>query len=199
MATSFVMKTIVPIVLLLSFETYYLKEEKTLSKLYTDSKVSGIPLSYGFVLLVNVVFSSIVLLLLGFKVADARKIFKEKAKKDGDENSEARYSYPKLYAEGFDNHSTAFNCVQRGHQQALETYSSFVLLGLVGGIDFPVIVSFAGLFWCYSRMQWAQGYATGDASRRYDHWSSRGIWSALLLNLCAAFVVSIKFIINIIL
>eukprot|EP01034_Spumella_vulgaris_P026343 gene26343-32909_t len=118
---------------------------------------------------------------LGLIVAGARTTLKAKALKDGDKDAEERYSYPKLYAEGFSVHAKQFNCVQRGHQQALETYTAYVVLSLVGGVRFPVTVTLAGLLWSIARLSWASGYATGEPSKRYDGFAARGIWSSLIM------------------
>ena len=99
------------------------------------------------------------------------------ALKDGDTDAEARFSYPKMYAEGFSEHATSFNCVQRGHQQALESYPMFLALSLVGGIQYPLTCAAGGALWNYARFKWAEGYATGDPSQRYSHWASKGVRS----------------------
>jgi len=139
------------------------------------------------VILVNGVTSSFVVIGLGFMVGKARGACREKALKDGDADAEARFSYPKLYAEGFSEEAKNFNCVQRGHQQALETYTQFVALSLIGGIRHPVLVTAAGLLWCYARVKWAQGYATGDPGKRYTNsklaWH---IWTTLIFVAAAA-------------
>jgi hypothetical protein len=89
----------------------------------TSPKLGGIvPTSYGIVILVNVVASSFMMLYLSFIPGGARKKYTDLAKKKGDKDAEARYSLPKLYAEGFSQEAKEFNCHQRAHQQALETY-----------------------------------------------------------------------------
>jgi glutathione S-transferase len=115
--------------------------------------------------------------------------------KDGDKDAEARYSYPKMYAEGFDEHSTAFNCVQRSHQQALETYPMFLAASLVGGMQYPLTVAAGGAWWAYARLQWAEGYALG-ADKRYGHWAAKGIWTGLLAPLVAAGATSLSVIVK---
>jgi glutathione S-transferase len=145
-----------------------------------------LPRAYSGVLFFNVIGSSITLIILGGKVGGARKKFQEKAEKDGDKEAEDRFSYPKLYAEGFSKHAKEFNCVQRGHQQALETYTSFVVLSLIGGIKFPLVSALGGLIWNVARLKWAEGYATGDPMKRYSSAISFGIWLSLLLELATA-------------
>jgi hypothetical protein len=126
MALAFVSSVAFPIAGLIYGENVYAR--KLLPNLYSSSPVLGLPKAFGGVVLVNVVGSSIVLLLLGFKVSSAREACKKKALKDGDTDAEARFSYPKLYAEGFSEEAKKFNCAQRGHQQVLDFLSSIVLL-----------------------------------------------------------------------
>lgn len=63
--------------------------------------------------------------------------------------------------------AAAANCVQRGHQHALETYPQFVALSLIGGLRHPITTALAGIVWTIARLRWAEGYATGDPDKRY--------------------------------
>lgn len=145
------------------------------------------PRSFGFVLIVNIFATGFFMIGLGMKVGKARSIFREKAKKDGEKDAEARYSLPNMYVDGNTVNAKKFNCVQRGHQQALETYPQFLALSLCGGYCFPLLTSFLGMLWMYSRGKWAQGYASGQPESRYDHWASKGIWISLLFGSMATF------------
>ena len=78
------------------------------------------------------------------------------------------------------NHHQTFNCIQRAHQQALETYAPFLVLSLIGGIRHPLTTAAAGAIWCYARIKWAEGYSTGDPDKRYSDFFSRFIWYSLL-------------------
>ena len=142
-----------------------------------------LPRMYGLVVL-GVIYSGFVLIGLGSKVGKARSAAIEKAKKDGDKDAEARYSYPKIYAEGFSAEAKLFNCVQRGHQHALETYPSFLALSLLGGLSQPVVSFCATMLWCEARKKWAEGYATGEPGNRYSS-SKLGfhVWTSLLLQM----------------
>ena len=82
---------------------------------------------------------------------------KEKAKKAGDPDAEERFSLPKLYAEGFSIEAKEFNCHQRAHQQAIETYANFVVCSLIGGVRQPLLTSLAGILYIVARVKWAQG------------------------------------------
>ena len=138
----------------------------------------GLPKAFGGVVAINLVMSTFTMISLGMRVGKARKELAEKAKKDGDENADDRFGLPKMYAEGFSELAKKFNCVQRGHQQALETYGSFLALSVAGGLAFPITTMVSGLLWMYARGKWADGYASGDPSKRYQS-AGRHVWTAL--------------------
>ena len=83
---------------------------------------------------------------------------------------------PDRYAEGKSKASREFNCVQRGHQQALETLPSFLLLSLVGGLRHPILTALAGVAWIVGRLRWAELYAKHGPEGRYGSFWSRFIW-----------------------
>ena len=168
-----------------SLDAFYLQKE--------SSVVPALPKAFGITIITNVVWTSVTLIILGTKVGQARSACKDKALKDGDKDAESRFSYPKLYAEGFSEIAQKFNCIQRGHQQALETYPSFIALSLVTALYFPITASIAGVIWNYARLNWADGYATGDPQKRYTHWSARGIWVSLIVVLFGSLCVCGKF------
>ena len=111
---------------------------------------------YGCVVMVNVVGSSIMLMRLSFIPGSARKVYIEKAKAAGDKEAEERFSLPKMYAEGFSKEAKEFNCHQRAHQQALETYTNFVVCSLIGGIRHPLLTTAAGVLYIVARLKWAE-------------------------------------------
>lgn len=186
MATSFLLKTLGPITALLCGEHFYLRLRPELAPLYARDPGTGLEKAFFFVLLFNCVVSSVVLLVLGFRVSKARSECTEIAKSNKDPDAEARFSYPKLYAEGFSAEAKKFNCVQRGHQQALETLTGFIACSLIGGLVFPVSCAMGGALWSVARWQWFNGYASGVPSNRYADFFSRGIWSGYLLQIVAA-------------
>ena len=142
MALTFIATSVLPIAAIVAAELLILPSK--IPQFYESSKIEFLPKGFSLVIIVNVVVSAAILVYLGLIVSGARTTSKAKAAKDGDEDAEERYSYPKLYAEGFSVHAKHFNCVQRGHQQALETYTAYVAMSLVGGIRFPVTVTLAG-------------------------------------------------------
>ncbi|KAG8460347.1 hypothetical protein KFE25_011838 [Diacronema lutheri] len=138
----------------------------------------GLPAAFSAVVAVNLVGSTFTLMGLGFKVSKARE--------------EYGVEYPTMYATGTDAKSTKFNCTQRGHQQALETYTSFVACSLIGGITHPYFVAAAGIAWIVGRWKWAGGYATGDPKARYESFWSRFIWFSLLGVMTAAMSTAVR-------
>jgi hypothetical protein len=82
------------------------------------------------------------------------------------------------YAEGDSEDAKKFNCVQRGHQQALESWPSFLACSLLGGLSYPLTTALFGVSWCYARLEWAEGYAE-SVERRYKG-TGRMIWYSWL-------------------
>ena len=163
-------------------------EEKILRANMADlyEKANGsvaLPRMYGLVM-ASTAGVAIMLVGLGMKVGKARTRAIEKAKKDGDEQAEQRFSYPNMYAEGMSEVAREFNCIQRGHQNALESVPQILAMAAFGGLRFPVTTSFATMMWIYARLNWADAYAKKGAGERYAHWSSKGIWVGLLFQLC---------------
>mmetsp|Transcript_85157 Transcript_85157/g.260228 ORF Transcript_85157/g.260228 Transcript_85157/m.260228 type:complete len:200 (-) Transcript_85157:50-649(-) len=160
------------------------------------SKGLAVPRLYGLVLL-NAVGSAFVLFALGMKVGMSRSGFVEKAKKDGDEHAEARFSYPKVYAEGFGKLANDFNCVQRGHQQALETYPQILVCSLIGGLRHPVLACIGQTAWMVARWKWAAGYATGDPKARYGSKWAFHIWTSMLLQFSLAASTGVQLLLDV--
>ncbi|KAL4233158.1 hypothetical protein ACF0H5_007843 [Mactra antiquata] len=103
---------------------------------------------YGYVILVFIA-SIFLLQWLGFRVGKARKMYEVK--------------YPRMYIEPT---SHVFNCIQRAHQNTLESYPLFLVLMLLGGILYPKLSAFCGVLWIAARVVYAIGYYTGDPERR---------------------------------
>jgi len=183
---------------LLFAEDLVFRSHAKLTPWYANSTKFGFaaPKLYGATIFINVVVSAFVLMMLGGKVGSARKRFAEEAKKDGDKDAELMFALPKMQAEGYSERAKLFNCVQRGHQQALESYPMFLALSMLGGIQYPAACAIAGIIFCYSRLKWAEGYATGNPGSRYDHWASFGIWGSLLTVLFATGATAVKMLLE---
>lgn len=106
-----------------------------------------LPEGYGYVLL-TATGSCFVNMWMAINVGRARKQYK--------------VEYPKMYSE--DNNT--FNCIQRAHQNTLESYPQFLLLLLLGGFQYPKISAGAGVVYLLGRIAYASGYYTGDPKKR---------------------------------
>ncbi|TPP59983.1 Microsomal glutathione transferase [Fasciola gigantica] len=135
----------------------------TVSKFFSPSLTSMplcIPRYYGGVILVGM---GAVALNLYFskRVMKARK--------------EHNVEYPLLY------HPTnnAFNCIQRGHQNYLETLPQFFMILFMGGLRYPVSLSdsilihlikrtfsVCGSIFLLGRLLYFRGYSSGDPKKR---------------------------------
>lgn len=71
--------------------------------------------------------------------------------------------YPTLYAAS---NATPFNCIQRAHQNSLETFPGVMLLLVLGAAVNPRRAALAGLGWGVARVVYFLGYATGNPEGR---------------------------------
>ena len=116
---------------------------------------------------INLIGSAVTLSILGVRVGSARK--------------EYGVELPTLYAPGNTEKERLFNCVQRGHQQAFESYPQYLAMALLTGLAFPVTTALEGALWIAARFAWADGYATGKPDNRYRFsWLGRHIWTPLI-------------------
>jgi MAPEG family len=149
----------------------------------TGSTVGGVALPRAFGLFVAILTTySFWVVAYGMSVGGKRKSFMEKARKDGEENVDARYSLPNLYVDGHTKHSMAFNKVQRSHQNILESITHLVVSALFSSLVFPVTATFCVLLAFLARITWTSGYSdpSADPIARYRHFLASHIWSSLV-------------------
>ena len=154
-------KFLVPLSLLIGVivtEDFYIKNEYPNLYEVAGSTPLSCPRAFGFVVIVNIVISALVVMVIGFGVGAARSKFTERALKEGDKDAEKRFSLPKMQAEGFSAAAEDFNNVQRGHQQILESYQIYLVTSLLGGLEYPLAVAIYGVVWIKARLDWAEGY-----------------------------------------
>ncbi|CAH1802300.1 unnamed protein product [Owenia fusiformis] len=112
------------------------------SKLY-----EALPEGFGYVLLTGA-GSVFVNMWMAINVGKARKKY--------------GVEYPDLYSKD----SKEFNCVQRAHQNTLESYAGYLFLLSVSGLQYPKISAVAGSTYLLGRILYAKGYYTGDPKNR---------------------------------
>ncbi|CAN6303801.1 unnamed protein product [Urochloa humidicola] len=112
-----------------------------------------LPREYGYVVLVLVAYAFLNF-WMSFQVGKARKKYK--------------VFYPTLYAvESENKDAKLFNCVQRGHQNSLETMPLFFAVLLLGGLRHPAAAAVLSALYTVARFFYFKGYATGDPRNRY--------------------------------
>ena len=71
--------------------------------------------------------------------------------------------YPTLYAA---TNSSPFNCIQRAHQNSLETFPGVMLLLVLGAAVNPRRAALAAIGWGVARVVYFFGYASGNPEGR---------------------------------
>eukprot|EP00775_Hariotina_reticulata_P012726 gene12726-12856_t len=74
--------------------------------------------------------------------------------------------YPKMYAEDSQAHAQEFNCVQRAHQNTLETLGPVLVMESLLGFQHPLTAATLGMIWNVGRIVYTLGYSTGDPNKR---------------------------------
>ena len=171
---SFVIQVVTPIVGSLAFEQFYLRINA--EQLYET--ILTFPRAFSGVIAVNLIGSSLLLLKLKRDVSKAHKIdmWLEIKAKDDDPSDNEHYAYPKDYAEGFYVDETQVKCLENCYKRVLETYPQFLILSLIGSLQFPITATIGGLSWIIERYTWAQGSATKASS----HWMWWGLVCQIL-------------------
>ncbi|XP_061347942.1 uncharacterized protein LOC133293383 isoform X1 [Gastrolobium bilobum] len=125
-----------------------------------------LPKEYGFVAIVLVLYCFLNFYMAG-QVGRARnsedfvnKVFVEILHR-------YKVFYPTLYASESENKDAKlFNCIQRGHQNSLETMPIFFMLMILGGLRHPSICAALGILYTVARYFYFTGYATGEPKNR---------------------------------
>merc|ERR1719263_1884999 len=74
--------------------------------------------------------------------------------------------YPLLYAPESHKNAKEFNCVQRAHQNTLESLSMIMILMIINGLHAPKISASFGLVWVIGRVLYGYGYKKNGAEGR---------------------------------
>lgn len=105
-----------------------------------------VPDKYGFVILCSTVVPLVSAQIMGSSVMKARDKF--------------NVQYPNLYATpGYHKQADEFNRVQRGHQNMLESWTTFTAVSLLGGLKYPIAVSIYGILYSVGNILFQVGYA----------------------------------------
>ncbi|CAH1422327.1 unnamed protein product [Lactuca virosa] len=89
-------------------------------------------------------------------------------------------SYPALYAtEGDTKDYKLFNCIQRGHQNSLESLPILFVLMVLEGFKHPFIFSALGLAYTVTRFFYFKGYSSGDPKGRLPIGGCYGLEEAI--------------------
>ncbi|PAA70165.1 hypothetical protein BOX15_Mlig020109g3 [Macrostomum lignano] len=107
----------------------------------------GLPRHYGWVVLAGSGGFFVNYYLAG-RVMQARKKF--------------GVEYPDMYSKD----SKEFNCVQRSHQNYLESMPFFYFMLVFGGLQAPRCSAACAAIYLAGRVVYAQGYSTGDPKKR---------------------------------
>lgn len=115
-----------------------------LTRLGEPGGLDALPRGFGLVLLAAV-HNWLVLMWQALRVGKARKAHGVK--------------YPMLYEAKED---SAFNYVQRAHQNSLEWNTGFLFFLVGGGVTCPVTCAAAGILYNQGRVVYAKGYYMGN-------------------------------------
>nr|CAB3263823.1 microsomal glutathione S-transferase 3-like [Phallusia mammillata] len=80
----------------------------------------------------------------------------------------ARKKYKVLYPTMYSPDNNMFNCIQRAHQNTLESMPLFLVVLLLVGIVYPKFAAACGALYVTSRFSYAWGYYTGDPKKRLN-------------------------------
>ncbi|KAF9010355.1 hypothetical protein BDZ89DRAFT_1143535 [Hymenopellis radicata] len=79
--------------------------------------------------------------------------------------SKAKIGYPQMYAEKAEVEASAdaykFNCMQRAHQNTLESINLVTTCTIITALSYPILASFVCGSWVSGRMLYTRAYLTG--------------------------------------
>jgi glutathione S-transferase len=143
--------------------------------------MSGVTLPPGFGYVFGVLGSSFFMnMYLSVLVMNARKKY--------------NVQYPALYAPTGHKFESEFNCVQRAHQNTLESYALVMCTMCTCGLVYPVTSAILGGIWVAMRFVYGYGYATYGPNGRMAGGllSHIGDWGLTIMCLKIAYDMVIK-------
>lgn len=162
-----------------------------------SSSFASLPRSFGLFVISLTAFNFWTV-TYGMTVGRARKKYREMAEKDGEKDTYQRYNLPNLYVDGNTKPARAFNCVQRSHQQMIESLTQLNVAAILSAFSYPLVASFLTVLHFASRTVWCKCYADseGEPGNRYNHPLSKHIWTSLLGLLILSFLSGVKFVLG---
>ncbi|KAI0795843.1 membrane-associated proteins in eicosanoid and glutathione metabolism [Abortiporus biennis] len=96
--------------------------------------------------------------------------------KVGHARAKAGIKYPQAYAEAAQAAASVdamkFNCVQRAHQNTLESLPTVIVSTAIAATRYPIFAAVACGIWVFARVMYTIGYSTGEPSKRNWYKSS---------------------------
>jgi MAPEG family len=101
--------------------------------------------------------------------------------------------YPNLYAvPGYHKDADAFNRVQRGHQNVLETLPLFLGFCLIGGLKYPITAAICGATHALGCVLYQIGYADTNLDAKTARYKKGGVLKPLAE--LASFFMTVKLV-----
>ncbi|KXS21260.1 membrane-associated proteins in eicosanoid and glutathione metabolism [Gonapodya prolifera JEL478] len=110
--------------------------------------------------------------------------------------SAARKKYdvplPYLYADASHGEKgRQFNCVQRGHQNTVEKYPTYIILQVLSAFEYPLVSAGLGLLYQAGRVFYMRGYSQGDPKKRsYGFFGYLGSLGMIVLSVKSIYTIA---------
>lgn len=160
-----------------------------------SNSFDALPRSFGL-FVIAITFLDLWIVNYSSVVGKARKTYMEIAAKNGEKDTDKRYSLPNMYVDGSTKPALSFNCVQRSHQHIMESIAQFNMVALMAALNFPIVAALIVSLHTAGRMAWCKSYANseGEPGKRYDHPLAFHIWTSMLGLAFLAFISGFVFL-----
>jgi hypothetical protein len=160
-----------------------------------SNSFDALPRSFGLFVIV-ITFLDLWIVNYSSVVGKARKTYMEIAAKNGEKDTDKRYSLPNMYVDGSTKPALSFTCVQRSPQHIMESIAQFNMVALMAALNFPIVAALLVSLHTAGRMTWCKSYANseGEPGKRYDHPLAFHIWTSMLGLAFLAFISGFVFL-----